>query len=113
MVNNLPVLEGLPLHLLPGITTILTLTGRRSMDLVHTITNGNRRFVLLRNPEEDLRGFLIEMKRLTPSAVRGEFMLEVVGIERFIADMVYIPDERRGLYLNEALRFANGRIIKD
>jgi hypothetical protein len=29
--------------------------------------------------------------------------------------MIHIPEERRGLYLNEdqALKFANGRIIKD
>ncbi len=103
------------MHLLPGINTILTLTGRRCMDLVHIISNGNRRFAMICNPDADLRGFLVEMKRLTPSAVRGEFTLEIVGIERFIADMVYIPEERRGLYINqrEALRFANGRIIKD
>jgi hypothetical protein len=103
------------MHLLPGINTILTLTGRRYMDLVHIISNGNRRFAMISNPDADLRGFLVEMKRLTPSAVRGEFTLEIVGIERFIADMVFIPEERRGLYINqrEALRFANGRIIKD
>lgn len=29
--------------------------------------------------------------------------------------MIFIPEERRGLYLNEslALKFANGRLIKD
>ena len=55
------------------------------------------------------------MKRLTPTAVRGESMIEVTACDRFIADRVYIPEERRGLYSNEseALRFANGQIIKD
>lgn len=42
-------------------------------------------------------------------------MIEIVGADRFIAETVYIPEERRGLYLNEAqaVKFANGRIIKD
>ena len=52
---------------------------------------------------------------MTPSAVRGETLIEILGVERFLADRVFIPEDRRGLYLNEAqaLRFANGRIIKD
>jgi hypothetical protein len=62
-----------------------------------------------------MRGFVLEMKRLTPTAIRGESMIEVTACDRFIADRVYIPEERRGLYMNEseALRFANGQIIKD
>lgn len=85
------------------------------MDLVHHVSRGNRRFVLMKNPNQDLRGFILEMKRLTPTAIRGESMIEVVSIDRFIADRVFIPEERRGLYLNEneALRFAQGIIIKD
>ena len=85
------------------------------MDLVHHVSRGNRRFVLIKNPEQDLRGFIVELVRMTPSAVRGEAMIEILGIERFLADRVYIPEDRRGLYLNEAqaLRFANGRILKD
>ncbi len=52
---------------------------------------------------------------MTPSAVRGEAVIEMLGLERFLADRVFIPEDRRGLYLNEAqaLRFANGRIIRD
>jgi hypothetical protein len=80
------------------------------MDLVHHVSRGNRRFVLIKNPEVDLRGFLVELVRMVPSAVRGEAMIEILGIERFLADRVYIPEDRRGLYQNEtqALRFANG-----
>jgi L-asparaginase II len=39
----------------------------------------------------------------------------VTGADRFIADMVYIPEDRRGMYMDDtkALKFANGRIIKD
>ena len=42
-------------------------------------------------------------------------MVEVTGADRFIADMVYIPEDRRGMYMDDAkaLKFANGRIIKD
>ena len=85
------------------------------MDLVHHVSRGNRRFVLIKNPEQDLRGFIVELVRMTPSAVRGEAMIEMLGVERFLADRVFIPEDRRGLYLNEAqaLRFANGRIIRD
>lgn len=84
------------------------------MDLVHLVTRGNRRFCLIREPERDMRGFILDLIRVTPSA-NGESLLEVTGMDRFIADTVYIPEERRGLYLNEsqALKFANGRIIKD
>ena len=103
------------MHLFPGMTTILTVTGRRYMDLVHHVSRGNRRFALIKKPELDMRGFILEMRRLTPTAVRGESMIEVVACDRFIADTVYIPEERRGLYINESdsLRFANGQIIKD
>jgi hypothetical protein len=85
------------------------------MDLVHHVSRGNRRFVLMKNPNEDLRGFILEIKRLTPTAIRGESIVEVVSIDRFLADRVFIPEERRGLYQNEneALRFAQGKIIKD
>jgi hypothetical protein len=95
--------------------SILTVTGRKNMDLVHSISRGNRRFALINKPEVDMRGFILEMRRLTPTAIRGESMIEVVACDRFIADRVYIPEERRGLYMNEsdALRFANGQIIKD
>ena len=42
-------------------------------------------------------------------------MIEVTACDRYIADRVFIPEERRGLYINEseALRFANGQIVKD
>ena len=114
-VNNLPVLKGLGIHLMPGMNSILTVAGRQAMDLIHTITQGNRRFAIIKDPTEDMRGFILELKRVVPSAVRGQSTLEVVGAERYIADTVYIPEDRRGLYLNEAdaLWFANGKIIKD
>ncbi len=47
------------------------------MDLVHHVSRGNRRFVLMKNPEEDLRGFIVELVRMTPSAVRGESTIEI------------------------------------
>ena len=113
--DNIPILRGVSLHLLPGMKSILTVSGRQAMDLIHHVTQGNRRFLLLKNPSDDMRGFIVELKRLIPTQVRGETMLEVSGAERYIADQVYIPEERRGLYLNEAdaLWFANGRIVKD
>ena len=39
----------------------------------------------------------------------------MTGADRFIADTVYIPEDRRGMYMDDtkALKFANGRIIKD
>jgi hypothetical protein len=62
-----------------------------------------------------MRGFILEISRVNPSFVRGETVIEVVGKDRFIADVVQIPPERQGLYSSEAeaLKFANGRIIKD
>jgi hypothetical protein len=114
-VDHIPILKGLGLHLLPGMNTILTVRGRQGMDLVHHITQGNRRFLLMKDPSTDMRGFILELKRVIPTGVRGETLLEVVGVERFLADVVYIPEERRGLYLNEedALYFANGKLVKD
>ena len=114
-VNNIPILEGNPMHLIPEMNTILTIKGRLGMDLIHTVTRGNRRFAMIKRPELDMRGFILEVKRVTPTAVRGEQLVEVKAVERYIADTVFIPEDRRGLYLNdsEALRFANGHIIKD
>jgi hypothetical protein len=114
-VNNIPILEGNPMHLIPEMNTILTIKGRLGMDLIHTATRGNRRFAMIKRPELDMRGFILEVKRITPTAVRGEQLVEVKAVERYIADIVFIPEDRRGLYLNdsEALRFANGHIIKD
>ena len=65
--------------------------------------------------EDEMRGFVLELKRVNPTAVRNMTVIEVEGVERFLADTIYIPDERRGLYSNpnNALKFANGRIIHD
>lgn len=114
-VDNIPVLSGIGLHLLPGMNEVLTIKGRIGHDLIHLVSQGNRRFVIIKDPALDMRGFLLELKRITPTLVRGETIVEVTGLDRFIADTVYIPPERQGLYLNEneALKFANGRIIKD
>lgn len=114
-VNNIPILEGNPMHLIPEMNTILTIKGRLGMDLIYTVTRGNRRFAMIKRPELDMHGFILEIKRVTPTAVRGEQLVEVKAVERYIADTVFIPEDRRGLYLNdsEALRFANGHIIKD
>jgi hypothetical protein len=49
-VDNLPILEGNPLHLFPGMSAIFTLTGRQAMDLVHHVSRGNRRFALIKAP---------------------------------------------------------------
>ena len=42
-------------------------------------------------------------------------IIEVEGVDRFLADSIIIPEERRNLYSNpdRALKFASGRIIKD
>lgn len=84
------------------------------MDLVHYILRGNRRFVLMR-AEHEMRGFVVELKRVHPTMDRSVTHAEVEGVDRFVADSIYIPEERRGLYMNEqeALKFANGRILKD
>ena len=70
---------------------------------------------MIKEPERDMRGFVLELKRVNPTMVRGETLIEVTGAERFIADTVYIPEDRRGLYSDDdlALKFANGRIIRD
>ena len=49
-VDNLPILEGNPLHLFPGMNAIFTVTGRQAMDLVHHVSRGNRRFALIKAP---------------------------------------------------------------
>jgi hypothetical protein len=36
-----------------------------------------------------------------------------VGADRFVAEVVRVPEERQGLYQGDPLRFASGRIIKD
>jgi hypothetical protein len=41
-----------------------------------------------------MRGFLLELRRVTPTMVRGETLVEVVGRERFIAEVVQIPQDR-------------------
>jgi hypothetical protein len=96
-------------------SAIFTVEGRKAMDLVHHVSRGNRRFALIGAPQTDMRGFIVEMRRLTPTAVRGQSMIEVTACDRYVADRVFIPEERRGLYINEseALRFANGQIVKD
>jgi hypothetical protein len=70
---------------LPGIKAILTLSGRQALDMVHHVTRGNRRFVMMKNYEE-MRGFILELKRPIPTLVRGEVMIEVEGVERYVAD---------------------------
>ena len=62
-----------------------------------------------------MRGFVILIKRTIPTYVRNEAMIEVEGVDRYLADAIFIPEERVGLYSNElqALKFARGRIIKD
>lgn len=47
-----------------------------------------------------MRGFVLELKRVNPTAVRNMTVIEVEGVERFLADTIYIPEERRGLYSN-------------
>lgn len=97
-VNNLAVMSGLPIHLLPGMNAILTVAGRKGLDLLNNVTRGNRRFLLLNDPQVDMNGFILEIKRVNPTTTRGESLVEVVGVERFIADSVYIPEDRQGLY---------------
>ena len=53
--------------------------------MVHHVTRGNRRFVMMKSYEE-MRGFILELKRPIPTLVRGEVMIEVEGVERYVAD---------------------------
>lgn len=48
--------------------------------------------------ENEMRGFILELKRVIPTAVRNMVIIEIEGQERFLADSIYIPEERRGLY---------------
>jgi hypothetical protein len=67
------------------------------MDLVHHVSRGDRKFVMM-SRETEMRGFVVELKRVTPTMVRNETLIEIEGIDRFIADMIFIPEERMGLY---------------
>ena len=60
----------------------------------------------------DMRVFMMTLRNLFNSS---QVMAEVVGDQRVQLDSVYIPEDRRGLYINEAdaLRFADGRMIVD
>ena len=44
-----------------------------------------------------------------------QVVVEILGEERVVIESVFIPEERRGLYQNEAsaLKFAKGKIIHD
>lgn len=80
-LDNIPIMLS-PLHLLPGMKAILTINSRAGMDLIHHISRGNRKFVIMAT-EESMRGFVLEMKRMIPTMVRGVAMIEVEGIDRF------------------------------
>eukprot|EP00347_Sterkiella_histriomuscorum_P014351 403361204 len=111
--DNIPIwIDGT--HILPGTNTMLTITGRAGLDMTHLILRGNRRFVIMKS-EQEMRGFVLVLKKVTPTLVRSQVIAEVQGVERFIADQIFIPEERQNLYLDEAqaLKFARGRIIKD
>lgn len=82
------------LHLLPEMNEILTIKGRAGHDLVHLVTQANRRFAIIKEPARDMRGFIVEIKRVTPTMVRGETQIEIVGRDRFIADVVQVPADR-------------------
>lgn len=81
------------MHLLPGMNAILTVAGRKGLDLLNNVTRGNRRFLLLNDPQVDMNGFILEIKRINPTTTRGESLVEVVGVERFISDSVFIPED--------------------
>jgi len=55
-------------HLFPGMKAIFTVKTRRDLDLMHYILRGNRRFVLMRS-ENEMRGFVLELKRVIPTLV--------------------------------------------
>ena len=41
-------------------------------------------------------------------------MAEIEGVDRFVADVIEVPEERRGLYMDGGdLKMAKGRIIED
>ena len=86
---------------MPGMKAFLTINTRAGMDMVHLILRGNRKFVIMRS-ESEMRGFILDLKRVTPTMNRNEMLAEVEGVDRFIADVIFIPEDRRGLYLDEA-----------
>jgi len=63
----------------------LNISGRAGLDLTHVILRGNRRFVIMNN-ENEMRGFVLLLKRVIPTINRNEVMAEVEGVDRFIAD---------------------------
>lgn len=93
---NIPVMLG-GTHLFPGMKTIMTVNDRQGLDLLHLVLRGNRRFVLMRSYSE-MRGFVLFVKQVFPSTQRNVQMVEVEGVDRFIGDKIYIPEDRRGLY---------------
>ncbi|CDW81774.1 zinc finger (c3hc4-type ring finger) family protein [Stylonychia lemnae] len=112
-LDNIPIwIDGT--HLLPGTNAILNIQGRAGLDLTHIILRGNRRFVIMKS-ENDMKGFVLLLKRVTPTMNRNEVLAEVSGVDRFIADQIFIPEDRIGLYLEgqQQLKFARGRVIKD
>lgn len=74
---------------------ILAVRGRPGLEMVHLILRGNRKFAIMKN-ENEMRGFILDLKRVTPG--RNESLIEVEGVDRFIADVIFIPEDRRGLY---------------
>ena len=100
-------------HLYPRMKSIITVSGRVGMDLIHQVTRGNRKFLLMAR-EEDMRGFVVELKHITPTLVRNETLVEVEGVDRMLVFQLGVPEDRRELYRDgEGLKFARGTIVKD
>ena len=63
------------------------------MDMVHLLLRGNRKFVIMQS-ETEMKGFILDLKRVTPTSSRNEMLAEVEGVDRFIADVIFIPEDR-------------------
>ncbi len=61
--------------------------------MVHLLLRGNRKFVIMQS-ESEMKGFILDLKRVTPNTDRSSMLAEVEGVDRFIADVIFIPEDR-------------------
>ena len=99
MYSDIPIFF-LKTHVTPGNLEYIRVFERRYIDLVHQILPGDRKFILMRKDQNDERyGYLVKIEEFRRQ--ERVFVIKIAGIERFKADDIYIPDDRRGLYPTE------------
>lgn len=103
----------------PGMKTYLPVDTRQMKDLIHIVTSTrdsqiSRKFIIVRE-YSDMRGFRMGVRQVTRENNDRQVIVEVLGEARVRIESIFIPDERRGLYQDEAqaLKFASGAIIHD